>query len=217
MIRLLSRFIVRSLLILSVVLLVPGCANDYFMKYQPSSGQPLHVSISPAVNTPDEIPIAGATAAWTASLAHVGPTAGTQLGREGERFAREQMNPKAAPKREMATELLDAATAAIRANPRFRLDVRNADAEFHFEVASAMFNVAGSFSSEVQPWVVLRGRLVAKDGRVLWKYITTISEIRGQDDEYDVTLIRQDADARKDALKKAVRMMSAHMSAHLSQ
>src|SRR4029453_4661287 len=203
------------LCVISCSILLTACASSN-IRYHAKSPTPLKVDISPAVKTPDKIGIAGLTAAWAASLEYMPATAGTQIGREGAKLAKQSTNVVPAPKSELASALLAEVAPALRSNPRFHFGDGARDATFHFEVYTAVFSVGSSFSADMKPVVGVTGTLVARDGTGLWKYMTTIQQaldVEASDDK----LIRTNAAARTDLLKSAVRKASADMVADLTR
>jgi hypothetical protein len=90
------------------------------------------------------------------------------------------------------------------------------EAEFQFEVGIAMFCVDSAFSADMKPMVSVRGRLVANDGAVLWKYETTFQKMRDVEMQDDAR-IRNDPNARTEMLKTALRKACADMMADLTR
>lgn len=200
----------RFLALMTLLGVLPSCATQR-ISYRAASNQPLAVRISPEIKTPDNLPVAGLTAAWGSAA---GFAAGPLVGLIGNEVARKSTTALPAPKQELSSELLAAVTPAIRADPRFKLVSGPGEAEFRFQVQSALFSVDSAFSSALKPLVAVEGLLMTSEGRILWKYFTEFRQTL-KVPEYEAERIRSDPALRLQALQIGVRRACEDMVKHL--
>ncbi len=180
-----------------------ACATNR-MPYRTSSGPAVPVRISQSVKLPATIPVNGLAAAWGALLSGGASRDGTS----DEIAVLPPLEDK------LRGELLACVTAAIRADPRFRLDPGASQAEFQFEISNALLTVDSGFSTDLKPLVFVTGRLVASNGSVLWKYQTEFQQSRDVP-FFDSEGIQANLARQEEALRAGIQHACEDMMEHL--